>query len=205
MTAALQQYVGNCRVRAVRRYSMVEMTGLFFALSVIGWLSGSWAACCAGRRAWSTAAPCSGHGCRSMVRAGCWLVLLLRRVAYSPALVLALGTGMCTAVEYAAGRYLLAVYGLRWWDYSMYPLNVDGLVSPLTSLVFGLGCCAAVYAAGPALADCISRLARRRAQVLCIALAVLFVLDFVWSAVHPNMGTGVTTPHGGMVVIDRRS
>ena len=38
--------------------------------------------------------------------------------------------------------------------------------------------------------------------MLCIALAVLFVLDFVWSAVHPNMGTGVTTPHGGMVVID---
>ena len=201
MTAALQQYVGNCRVRAVRRYSMVEMTGLFFAFSVIGWL-------------WEVGlhVVLDGEPVNRGTMLGPWLpiygaggvlaVLLLRRVAYSPALVLALGTGMCTAVEYATGRYLLAVYGLRWWDYSMYPLNVDGLVSPLTSLVFGLGCCAAVYAAGPALADCISRLARRRAQVLCIALAVLFVLDFVWSAVHPNMGTGVTTPHGGMVVID---
>ena len=162
MTAALQQYVGNCRVRAVRRYSMVEMTGLFFAFSVIGWL-------------WEVGlhVVLDGELVNRGTMLGPWLpiygaggvlaVLLLRRVAYSPALVLALGTGMCTAVEYATGRYLLAVYGLRWWDYSMYPLNVDGLVSPLTSLVFGLGCCAAVYAAGPALADCISRLARRRA------------------------------------------
>lgn len=131
MTAALQQYVGNCRVRAVRRYSMVEMTGLFFAFSVIGWL-------------WEVGlhVVLDGELVNRGTMLGPWLpiygaggvlaVLLLRRVAYSPALVLALGTGMCTAVEYAAGRYLLAVYGLRWWDYSMYPLNVDGLVSPLT-------------------------------------------------------------------------
>ena len=131
MTAALQQYVGNCRVRAVRRYSMVEMTGLFFAFSLIGWL-------------WEVGlhVVLDGELVNRGTMLGPWLpiygaggvlaVLLLRRVAYSPVLVLALGTAMCTAVEYATGRYLLAVYGLRWWDYSMYPLNVDGLVSPLT-------------------------------------------------------------------------
>ena len=112
MTAALQQYVGNCRVRAVRRYSMVEMTGLFFAFSVIGWL-------------WEVGlhVVLDGELVNRGTMLGPWLpiygaggvlaVLLLRRVAYSPALVLALGTAMCTAVEYAAGRYLLAVYGLR--------------------------------------------------------------------------------------------
>ena len=102
MTAALQQYVGNCRVRAVRRYSMVEMTGLFFAFSVIGWL-------------WEVGlhVVLDGELVNRGTMLGPWLpiygaggvlaVLLLRRVAYSPALVLALGTGMCTAVEYATG------------------------------------------------------------------------------------------------------
>ena len=201
MTAALQQYVGNCRVRAVRRYSMVEMTGLFFAFSVIGWL-------------WEVGlhVVLDGELVNRGTMLGPWLpiygaggvlaVLLLRRVAYSPALVLALGTGMCTAVEYATGRYLLAVYGLLWWDYSMYPLNIDGLVSPLTSLLFGLGCCAAVYWAGPALAGLLGRLTRRQARVLCAALAVLFVMDFGWSTVHPNMGAGVTTPPSGLTVIE---
>lgn len=201
MTAALQQYVGNCRVRAVRRYSMVEMTGLFFAFSVIGWL-------------WEVGlhVVLDGELVNRGTMLGPWLpiygaggvlaVLLLRRVAYSPALVLALGTGMCTAVEYATGRYLLAVYGLRWWDYSMYPLNIDGLVSPLTSLLFGLGCCAAVYWAGPALADRFARLTRRQAHALCAALLVLFALDFLWSAVHPNTDAGAAAPYGGMTVVE---
>ena len=201
MTAALQQYVGNCRVRAVRRYSMVEMTGLFFAFSLIGWL-------------WEVGlhVVLDGEPVNRGTMLGPWLpiygaggvlaVLLLRRVAYSPALVLALGTGMCTAVEYATGRYLLAVYGLRWWDYSMYPLNVDGLVSPLTSLLFGLGCCAAVYWAGPALAARVRRLNQRQARMLLAVLLVLFALDFVWSTVHPNAGAGVAAPMGGMTVVE---
>lgn len=201
MAATIQRYVGHYRTRAARRYTAAELAGLFFAFSVIGWL-------------WEVGlhVVLDGELVNRGTMLGPWLpiygaggvlaVLLLRRVAYSPALVLALGTGMCTTVEYATGRYLLAVYGLRWWDYSMYPLNVDGLVSPLTSLVFGLGCCAAVYAAGPALASRIGRLTQRQARVLCIVPAVLFALDFVWSAAHPNMGAGVTAPHSGVVVID---
>ena len=201
MTATVQRHEGTGRARAAQRYTAAELTGLFFAFSAVGWL-------------WEVALHLvlEGELVNRGTMLGPWLpiygaggvlaVLLLRRFADRPVLTFALGTALCTAVEYGTGKYLLAVYGQRWWDYSMYPLNIDGLVSPLTSLLFGLGCCAAVYWAGPALAARFSRLARRRAQVLCIALAVLFVLDFVWSAVHPNMGTGVTTPHGGMVVID---
>ena len=201
MTAAVQHLKRKTRYRAARHYTAAELTGLFFAFSVAGWL-------------WEVGLHLVLEG--GLVNRGTmlgpWLpiygaggvlaVLLLRRFSDRPLLTFALGTALCTVIEYGTGKYLLAVYGLRWWDYSMYPLNIDGLVSPLTSLLFGLGCCAAVYWAGPALADRFARLTRRQAHALCAALLVLFALDFLWSAVHPNPDAGAAAPYGGMTVVE---
>jgi len=201
MTAAVQHLKRKTRYRAARHYTAAELTGLFFAFSAAGWL-------------WEVGLHLVLEG--GLVNRGTmlgpWLpiygaggvlaVLLLRRFSDRPLLTFALGTALCTVIEYGTGKYLLAVYGLRWWDYSMYPLNIDGLVSPLTSLLFGLGCCAAVYWAGPALADRFARLTRRQAHALCAALLVLFALDFVWSAVHPNTDAGAAEPYGGMTVVE---
>lgn len=201
MTAAVQHLKRKTRYRAARHYTAAELTGLFFAFSAGGWL-------------WEVGLHLVLEG--GLVNRGTmlgpWLpiygaggvlaVLLLRRFSDRPLLTFALGTALCTVIEYGTGKYLLAVYGLRWWDYSMYPLNIDGLVSPLTSLLFGLGCCAAVYWAGPALADRFARLTRRQAHALCAALLVLFALDFVWSAVHPNTDAGAAEPYGGMTVVE---
>ena len=201
MTATVQRHEGTGRARAAQRYTAAELTALFFAFSAVGWL-------------WEVALHLvlEGELVNRGTMLGPWLpiygaggvlaVLLLRRFADRPVLTFALGTALCTAVEYGTGKYLLAVYGQRWWDYSMYPLNIDGLVSPLTSLLFGLGCCAAAYWAGPALAGLLGRLTRRQARVLCAALAALFVLDFLWSTAHPNTGAGVTAPPGGMIVVE---
>ena len=201
MTATVQRHEGTGRARAAQRYTAAELTALFFAFSAVGWL-------------WEVALHLvlEGELVNRGTMLGPWLpiygaggvlaVLLLRRFADRPVLTFALGTALCTAVEYGTGKYLLAVYGQRWWDYSMYPLNIDGLVSPLTSLLFGLGCCAAVYLAGPALAARFRRLTRRQARVLCAALAALFLLDFLWSTAHPNTGAGVTAPPGGMIVVE---
>lgn len=201
MTAAVRRFVGKCGACSAARYTAGELAGLFFAFSAAGWL-------------WEVALHLLQDGVlvNRGTMLGPWLpvygvggvlaVVLLRRCAARPLRVFVWGALLCTAVEYAAGRYLLAVYGLRWWDYSMYPLNLDGLVSPLTSMLFGLGCCAAVYAAGPALAARFARLDRRHARALCIVFCLAFVLDFVWSAAHPNAGAGVTTLTGGLIVID---
>ena len=86
---------------------------------------------------------------------------------------------------------MLAVYGLRWWDYSRYPLNIDGLISLPTALVFGLGCCAAVYLVAPLLLEGFRRMPREAFGLLCTLLVALFVLDFCASTLHPNTGQGV--------------
>ncbi|MDO4271136.1 MAG: putative ABC transporter permease [Eubacteriales bacterium] len=187
MMERMKQY----KARASRRYTAAELTGLFFTFSVLGWL-------------WEVALHIvfDGELVNRGTMLGPWLpiygaggvlaVLLLRRFADRPAAVFALGTALCSVIEFSAGRYLEAVYGLRWWDYSMYPLNIDGLVCAQTSLVFGLGCCAAVYLAAPALAERFARLPRMQARQCCVLLLTLFALDFGWSAANPNAGAGVT-------------
>lgn len=187
---AVSWYAQRARYSIVERYMISEVVGLFFAFSAAGWL-------------WEVALHLllDGELVNRGTMFGPWLpiygvggllsVLLLVRFAAQPVLVFALGVLLSAAIEFAAGKYLLAVYSLRWWDYSIFPLNVDGLISLPTALLFGLGCCAAVYLAAPRLRTMFRRMPRETFGLLCALLIALFALDFCASMLHPNTGQGV--------------
>lgn len=203
MTAVFR-YRHRERPHMAGRYTLCEAAGLFLAFSAAGWLFevglhllldgelvnrgtllGPWL-------------PIYGVG-------GLLSVLLLTRFAARPPVVFVLGALLSTAIEFATGKYLLAVYGLRWWDYSTFPFNIDGLISPLSTLVFGLCCCAAVYLVAPSLLLAFRRLPHGALRLLCAALVALFVLDFCASTLHPNTGQGVaarTMTQDGLQVIE---
>lgn len=186
----VSQSVQRTHFDEVGRHTLCEMVGLFLAFSTAGWL-------------WEVGLHLllDGQLVNRGTMFGPWLpiygvggllsVLLLERFAAKPVLVFASGALLSTMIEFAAGKYLLAVYGLRWWDYSGYPLNVDGLVSLPTALVFGLGCCAAVYLAAPLLLTGFRRVPQEVFGLLCALLIALFALDFCVSTLHPNTGQGV--------------
>ena len=68
---------------------------------------------------------------------------------------------------------------------------MDGLVSLPTALVFGLGCCAAVYLAAPLLLRMFRRLPHEAFGLLCALLIGLFALDFAFPHCIPKPGQGV--------------
>lgn len=187
---AVSRSAQQARCNMVGSYMISEVAGLFLAFSAAGWL-------------WEVGLHLllDGELVNRGTMLGPWLpiygvggllpVLLLMRFAAQPVLVFALGVLLSTAIEFAAGEYLLAVYGLRWWDYSSFPLNVDGLISLPTALVFGLGCCAAVYLAAPRLQAVFRRMPHEVFGLLCVLLIALFALDFCASTLHPNTGQGV--------------
>jgi uncharacterized membrane protein len=45
---------------------------------------------------------------------------------------------LTTALEYLTAILLEKVFKAKWWDYSMYPLNIQGRISLLSSLVFAV-------------------------------------------------------------------
>lgn len=177
--------------RAARRYSALELTELFFVFSVIGWV-------------WEVALHVvfDGELVNRGTMFGPWLpiygtggvlsVVLLRRIAHRPAAAFCAAAVLCSVLEYGTSWYLERVYGLRWWDYSMYPLNLDGRICLQTAVVFGLGCCAALYLVAPAVAERLARLPRVPQPRVCAMVLLLFALDFGWSTVNPNAGVGVS-------------
>ena len=65
------------------------------------------------------------------------LALLYKRVKNIPLLFLA-GMVLATLVEYITSVVLEQAFGLRWWDYSGFRFHIDGRVSLVGAVVFGL-------------------------------------------------------------------
>ena len=99
---------------------------------------------------------------------------------------------ICSIIEYGSSWWLEYTKGVRYWDYSNYFMNLNGRICLEGALVFGLGCCAVVYFAGPLVAGQIDRLSPRRQTALCLLLLALYGADNVYSTLHPNVGEGIT-------------
>ena len=175
----------------MRHYSVWSLVMIFFSLSVFGWLFevgmhlvsyGEFVNRGALHGPWI---PIYGTGAVLMLT-------ILNRLRRNPALEFLATILLCGFLEYMTSFVMeLASGGTKWWDYSGYPLSIDGLISLPTAMVFGLGCCAAVYLAAPLLLAGFRRMPREAFGLLCALLIALFALDFCASTLHPNTGQGV--------------
>ena len=83
-------------------------------------------------------------------------------------------------------------FGEKWWDYTGYFLNIDGKVCAEGLLIFGLGGMVVVYFVAPLLDNIIRKLPLKVVIPICVALALMFTADQVYSSYYPNKGDGVT-------------
>lgn len=120
------------------------------------------------------------------------LEILLHRWRDRPILIFVSSMLLCTLLEYLAAWYLELTWGVKWWDYSGMPYNLQGRICLLGSLLFGLGGMLLVWAAGPLVYVLYRRTPARVRIVLGIAVIVLLTADAAYSAVRPNAGTGIT-------------
>lgn len=174
-----------------RRYTIKTLILLFFAFAFVGWvwevglhivtqgmfinrgtMFGPWL-------------PIYGAG-------GALVLLLLKRLFKSPVATFLVSMVLCSVIEYFTSWYLEVTKGVRWWDYSGYFMNLNGRICLEGAVVFGLGCCAVVYFAGPLLGGLIDRLSSPVQLILCAVLVALFATDSVYSHFHPNAGKGIT-------------
>lgn len=173
------------------QYGAVNYILFFFTFSMVGWV-------------WEVGLHLvqTGELVNRGTMLGPWLpiygsggvlaLLLLRRWFQNPALTFALSSLLCTAIEYGTSWILELTTGQRWWDYSDYFLNLNGRVCLEGAVIFGVGCCAAVYLIAPNLGRLYDKLPRSPKIAVCAALILLFCADQVWSHFHPNTGKGVT-------------
>ena len=129
---------------------------------------------------------------------GCLLILLLftnvkmRKIASNLLLSFVLICVIFTFLEYGTSFYLEKVYGMRWWDYSDYYFNLNGRISLITSILFGIAGCFGLYCYAPFVNKLIKKVHPKTIKAICFILVFIIIVDFVYCFRNPNAGEGIT-------------
>ena len=99
---------------------------------------------------------------------------------------------LCTVLEYLAGWYLELTWGVKWWDYSAMPWNLQGRICLYSALLFGVGGLLLVWLVSPLLYSLYDRIPRRVQTGVGLLLLMLFAADAAYSAMRPHVGAGIT-------------
>ena len=174
-----------------KKYSLYNLILLFFIFSMVGWL-------------WEVILHIFSDGMfvNRGVLLGPWLpiygsggiliILITKRWLDRPFVTFGVIVVTCAVIEYATSWYLETFKGAKWWDYSDLPLNLHGRICLEGLLIFGIGGCIFLYLAAPKLDALLNRIPKTIKTVVCLILIAIFVVDFIHSIDHPNMGQGIT-------------
>ncbi|MCI8504618.1 MAG: DUF975 family protein [Lachnospiraceae bacterium] len=130
---------------------------------------------------------------------GVLVLIALKKLRDRPVATFFMTVLICGIVEYATSWGLEQIYGVRWWDYSGYFLQLNGRICAEGLLVFGLGGCAFIYILAPLMMEVgIRRLSMKVRIFLCVLLVTLFAADFWYSKEMPNSGEGISGQRGAL-------
>lgn len=175
----------------LRHYSVTSIIIMFFIFSFIGW---TWEVCFHLVTDGEFVNRGVLHGpWLPIYGSGCLMILvLLNKLRKHPVAEFFAAFTLCGVVEYFTAVFLEMKFGEKWWDYTGYFLNIDGKVCAEGLLIFGLGGMVVVYFVAPLLDNIIRKLPLKVVIPICVALALMFTADQVYSSYYPNKGDGVT-------------
>lgn len=174
-------------------YSIVDLILIFFIVSFIGWCwevllhlvqSGKFV-----NRGtlWGPYLPIYGTG-------GVVVLILLKGTRGRPIVSFFLSIAICLTIEYFTAWFLETYRGVKYWDYSDMPFNLDGRICLYGGLVFGAGCIAMIYIVGPFLYHILTPIKNKTKWIVAVILLAVILTDAVVSHFYPNQGAGITTP-----------
>ncbi len=85
----------------------------------------------------------------------------------------------CTLIEYLSSWIMEKLFHAKWWDYSHLPLNINGRVCLLNSVLFGLLGMGIMKYIHPAFKNIILLLNNTAVQYISLILFVVFFIDFL--------------------------
>ncbi|MBR5015855.1 MAG: putative ABC transporter permease [Clostridia bacterium] len=81
-------------------------------------------------------------------------------------------------LEFATSWGLEKIFHARWWDYSSWPLNLDGRISLFTSMGFGLAGVLIIYVIKPIAEGLMDKVPPLATEVLALAFIMVLAADF---------------------------
>ena len=175
----------------MKSYSIPNLILMFFSFSVIGWL-------------WEVLFYLfeGGQFTNRGVLHGPWLpiygtgalliLIFLKKFRSKPSLEFSLIVIICGLVEYFTSVYLEIKFGLLWWDYTDYFLNINGRVCAEGLILFGVGGMAGVYVLAPLFDGYFNKMSKKVLYGLCVVLSCLYIFDKIYSGIYPNTGKNIS-------------
>jgi uncharacterized membrane protein len=97
---------------------------------------------------------------------------------------------LTTALECLTAILLEKLFNDKWWDYSMFPLNLKGRISLISSLVFGVMSVLLIKYMHPFARDMTGRLAPLAKHIFVAVLAVYLLVDISLTVRHELILSG---------------
>ena len=93
---------------------------------------------------------------------------------------------VCGIVEYSTSLYLEFFYHKRWWNYSRYPLNINGRVCVEALLIFATIAMLSLRYAVPFLDKLYKKINPKVMTIVLSIVASIFIVDYIISTIEPN-------------------
>lgn len=107
----------------------------------------------------------------------------VKKVRVDPILVFLGIIIITTLLEYIVGYGMLQIFDRRWWDYSDYWMNYQGIISFNTSLRFGIGGMVFLYILVPITNKIIHPISvKTRTRVMWVII-ITMIADLVWTLI----------------------
>lgn len=152
----------------------------FLAFSFAGWLYESTVCALANYGHFANSGFLLGPYC-PIYGAGalaCWLLL---RGVPDIAVQFVAAALVCSVIEYAVGALLERLTGARFWDYSKFPLNIQGRVCLYGAVLFGMGAVFICRVAEPALLKALEPVPGPVLASAVILSALILAIDSVFT------------------------
>lgn len=112
------------------------------------------------------------------------IILFLKPLTRNPALLFVVSALVATILEFIAHWLIELLFGVRIWDYSHKPFNLEGRVSLDTSLGFGMAAVLLVFFIHPFFDSLLRRLSKRVTIVAALLAIVVLVSDIITSSLR---------------------
>lgn len=99
---------------------------------------------------------------------------------------------LVSGLEYVTSVILEKAFGLRWWDYSYMPLNINGRVCFFNCLIFGIGGFIMAKFISPYINLKLNNQNKVVIKVLSFTMAIILLVDFIYAVYNPHIGVGIT-------------
>lgn len=101
----------------------------------------------------------------------------------NPWLMILLAGTVTSIVELITSITMEALFHKRYWDYSYFPLNLDGRISVVAGLFFGVALTVMVKFIHPGLSSLIKQIPDNIRLIICITLWSIFIIDMIWTTI----------------------